>query len=96
MLNWMTKEKNIIFAVGAVTGAVLCSVLKTKKVRKFAVKTLAKGMMLKDNVSEEVCNIREEADDICNEAKAMAKNACECDEGCECGEDCECESAKNE
>ncbi len=90
MLNWITKEKNIIFAVGAITGAVLCTVLKTKSVRKFAVKSLAKGMMLKDNVSEEVNNIREEADDICSEARAMAK--CDCD--CDC--DGECDPEKSE
>ncbi len=84
MLYWMSKEKNIIFAAGAVAGVVLFNVLKAKPVRKLAVNALAKGMMLKDSVSEEVNNIREEADDLCSEAKTAAQ--CSCDGACETSE----------
>ncbi len=77
MLNRITKEKNIIFAVGALAGAALITFLRTKTARELAVKGLAKGITAKDCIIEEVANIREEADDICNEAKAAAKTDCE-------------------
>ncbi len=82
MLRWMTKEKNLIFVAGAATGLAVLGLLKTKKARKLAVKGVANGIMLKDRVLEGVSNIREEAGDICEQAKAMAKS--ECEETCEC------------
>ncbi len=77
MINRVSKETGIIFAIGAVAGAALLTFLKTKSARDLAVKGLAKGMMVKDCVIEEVANIREEADDICNEAKSVAKADCD-------------------
>ncbi len=76
-MQWMNKEKNIVFAIGAVAGAALITFLRTKSARDLAVKGLAKGITVKDCIVEEVANIREEADDICNEAKAVAKSDCE-------------------
>lgn len=72
MSDLLKKENLIIFAGGIVTGLVGRKVVKTDKVRKTIVKTLAQGMMAKDCVMEEYTNIREEADDICAEAKAIA------------------------
>ncbi len=77
MFNNIRKEHKIIFAVGAVAGAALISFLRTKSARELAVKGLANGIIAKDNIIEEITNIREEADDICNEAKAVAKADCE-------------------
>ena len=57
--------------------------LKTKKARDLAVKGLAQGIMVKDCVIENAMNIREEAEDICNEAKAVAKETCDCECGCD-------------
>ncbi|MFI3209086.1 MAG: DUF6110 family protein [Eubacteriales bacterium] len=72
MSDFFKKENLIIFAGGIVTGIVGLKVAKNEKTRKVIVKTLAQGMMTKDCVVEEYTNIREEADDICAEAKALA------------------------
>ncbi len=72
MSDLFKKDNLLIFVGGIVTGIVGLKVVKTKKVRDAAVKTLAQGMMTKDCVVEEYTNIREEAEDICAEAKALA------------------------
>ncbi len=84
MLRWITKERKWIFAAGAATGIAILSFVKTKNARTFAVKGVANGIMLKDKVLETVANIKEEADDICAEAKASAKSECTCGEDCNC------------
>lgn len=73
MFDFGKKDNIIIFTVGIVSGLVGLKVGKSKKMRELVVKTLAKGMMVKDSVVEEYTNIREEADDICEEAKSLAK-----------------------
>ncbi len=104
MLQWITKERKWIFAAGAATGLALLSLLKTKKARDIAVKSVAGGIMLKDKFLETAANIKEEADDICAEAKVAAKGSCSCGGGCGCeesscgcgegscgcGDDCKC------
>ncbi|MFI3173248.1 MAG: DUF6110 family protein [Eubacteriales bacterium] len=72
MSDLFKKENLIIFAGGIVTGIVGLKVAKTEKARTTVVKALAQGMMTKDCVVEEYTNIREEAEDICAEAKALA------------------------
>ncbi len=72
MNDLFKKENLIIFAGGIVTGLVGLKVVKTDKARKTVVKTIAQGMMAKDCAVEEYTNIREEAEDICAEAKAIA------------------------
>lgn len=72
-MNDIFKRDNLlIFAGGIVTGLVGIKVVKCDKTRSTIVKALAKGMMAKDTVMEECTNIREEADDICAEARALA------------------------
>ncbi len=95
MLHFITKQHKIIFAAGAATGVAILGLLKTKKVRDMAVKSVAGTIMLKDKVLETACNIKEEADDIVCEARAVALKGCSCedsceDEACDCGDDCEC------
>ncbi len=82
-----TKERNLIFAAGAVVGVATLSLLKTKKARALAVKGVAGSMMLKDKVLETANNIKEEADDICAEAKAACKDECACGDACDCTQD---------
>lgn len=72
MSDLFKKDNLIIFAGGIITGLIGLKVAKTDKVRTAVVKTLAKGMMAKDCAVEEYTNIREEAEDICAEAKAIA------------------------
>ncbi len=79
MLKFITKQHKLIFAAGAATGVAVLGFLKTKKARELAVKGVASGIMLKDKVLENVANIREEAEDICSEAKTVAKADCECE-----------------
>ncbi|MFI3236430.1 MAG: DUF6110 family protein [Lachnospiraceae bacterium] len=66
------KDNLLIFAGGIITGILGLKLVKTEKARSTAVKTLAQGMMYKDSLVEEYTNIREEAEDICAEAKALA------------------------
>ncbi len=65
-MNW-DKHTRTVFVVGAAVGAL-------------AVQGLAKGIMLKDRIVEEVSDIREKAEDICADAKAAAQGACESDD----------------
>ena len=83
MFKVLTKERKTIFVAGAATGLAVWSFLKTKTARKIAVKGVANGIMLKDKIMENVANIREEADDICAEAKQVAKQSCD-EEVCQC------------
>ena len=77
-------------ALGAVIGAAVVTLVKTPKARELAVQGLAKGMMAKDCVMETVTNIQDEAEDICAEARAVAKENSDCDCGC----DCSCDEAE--
>ncbi len=90
MLDFITKQHKLIFAAGIATGVAVLGLLKTKKAREVAVKSVAGGIMLKDKVLETAANIKEEADDICAEAKAAAKKDCVCGDDCGCGDDCDC------
>lgn len=74
MFNPFKKFETTVFVVGAVAGAVGLQVLKSKKVRDFAVSTIAKGISVKDAFSEEVANLKEEAADMCAEAKKKAQD----------------------
>ncbi len=87
MLNWVTKERKWIFVAGAAIGAAVVGLVSTKKAREMAVKGVASSIMLKDKVLETAANIKEEADDICAEAKVAAKSECDCGEGCDCSEE---------
>lgn len=72
MYDIFKRDHLLIFAGGLVTGLVGLKIAKNKKTRSAVVKTVAKGMMAKDCVMEEYTNIREEAEDICAEAREIA------------------------
>ncbi len=72
MLHFFGMGKAAIFATGAVAGVVGTSVLKSKTARKVAVKGLAKGMLVANSVKVGLTNLKEEAEDICAEAKEEA------------------------
>ncbi len=95
MLKFVSKQHKLIFAAGAATGFAVLGFLKTKKARELAVKGVAGGIMLKEKVLETAANIKEEADDICAEAKATARKACSCSDGCDCGDNCNCDDECN-
>ncbi|MFI3228354.1 MAG: DUF6110 family protein [Clostridia bacterium] len=82
--DFFRKECGILFVVGAACGIAGLKIAKTDKARKLAVKTIAQGMMIKDNTMEGVTNLREEAEEICAEARAVAKASSECNCDCKC------------
>ncbi len=86
MYDWMKKDCNICLAIGLGLGVVVPRILKAKKTRVFAVQTMAKGLILKDKVKEQVANLKDEAMDIYEDAKAESVQTCDCD-CCDC--DCE-------
>lgn len=73
MIHILAGFKATTFVAGAVVGAVAVPVLKSAPVRNATVAVLSKGMQIKDKVEEQLCNIREEAEDLCSEAKEKAK-----------------------
>lgn len=76
------------FAAGIATAIVGGKILKSQCVRKAVVKTMAKGMMLKDEASAAVQKIKEESQDIYEEAvieKAKASEAKFAKEAAEAG-----------
>ncbi len=82
MFNRISNHTKWTFAAGAAAGLVALGFVKTKCAHKLAVKGVAGSMMLKDKVLETAANIKEEADDICAEAKETAKSG-----GCGCSEE---------
>lgn len=78
MKNYFDKECRVVFGIGTAVGMGALAFLKTKKARELAVKGVAGSMLLKDKVMENVANIKEEAEDICAEAKLMAQADCIC------------------
>ncbi len=90
MFNFITKQHKLIFVAGAAVGVAVLGFLKTKTARELAVKSVAGSIMFKDKVLETAANIKEEADDIVCEAKAVASQECSCDDNCDCGDDCAC------
>lgn len=74
MYDFLTSKRAISFYSGILVTIIGGKLLKTDTVRKMTVNTVAKGIMIKDSVLEEYNNIKDEAEDICNEAKEVAKN----------------------
>lgn len=72
-MNYFKKENGLLFLGGAITGIFALQFLKSKTFHDLAVNTVAQGISLKDSATEEYINIKEEAEDICAEAKTVAK-----------------------
>lgn len=72
MFQFIAGAHVAYFAAGAVTAFVGEKALKSKGARKLAVAGLAKGILVKEAVSETLCNIREDAADLCAEAREAA------------------------
>lgn len=75
--NFFKKENGILFVAGIVTGIAGLKIAKTEKTRRFAVNSIAQGIMIKDSTMETIANLREEAEDICAEAREAAKTKSE-------------------
>lgn len=59
----------LCFVAGAVAVPVAKKVLKSEKTRKTCVSGLAKGMKLYQDAQETFRNVKEDAEDLCYEAK---------------------------
>lgn len=65
--------KNLIYFLGGVAAAVLTkSVACSPKTRKLCVNALAKGILTKEKVNSQIATIKQDAEDLCAEARAEA------------------------
>ena len=94
-MNW---GKIAIFAGGVLLGTAGVKVLGSKDAKKVYAHTTAAALRVKDTVMQTVTNIRENADDVLADAKAIneartaaseeiVEDACCCGESCCCGEE---------
>ena len=67
------------FAAGVTAAIVGKNVLKSPKTREVFVSGIAKGMQLRDDARETLKNMREDAEDLCYEAKSKMNKAEEAD-----------------
>jgi uncharacterized protein YbjQ (UPF0145 family) len=72
MLNFLKNEKVLCTLGGAAAIIIGNAVLKSKKTRQFAVSGLAKGMKLQNDAKEAFQNMKDEAQDLCCDAKIEA------------------------
>ena len=72
MLNLFKHEKIICALGGAAAVIIGKKVITSKKTRQLAVTGLAKGMKLTHDAKEAFQNMKDEAADICYDAKAEA------------------------
>lgn len=72
MLDCFKNEKFLSALAGAAAVIVGKKILKSPKTRELAVKGLAQGMKLKHDAEETFQNMKDEAADLCNDAKTEA------------------------
>lgn len=69
----MGYGKLIAFAGGAVATGVVSALSKQPKVREAAVNCVAKGMQIKADADEALQGIKDDAEDVCADARFEAK-----------------------
>lgn len=72
MANGIKNEKTLFFLGGMAVVALGKKLLKSQKTRELCVNTLAQGMKLQKEAKVALQNLKEEAEDICYEAKQEA------------------------
>ena len=71
--EWITKNTKLVcFAAGAVAAAAGGAIARSKKAHDICVAGVAKGMQIRDCAKEKLRTIKDEAEDICFEAKQKA------------------------
>lgn len=68
--DFLKDCKFICFTAGIAAAVVGKKIAKSPKTRELCVNGLAKGMQFKDDAREALKNMKEDAEDICFEAKA--------------------------
>ena len=72
-MNNILKNEKLLYAVaGAVTVIIGKKIITSKKARQLTVSGLAKGMKLQNDAKEAFQNMKDEAADICYDAKTEA------------------------
>ena len=71
-IKCLKNEKLICFIGGIATATLGVKALKSKKTREVCVKGLAKGMKLQKDAQEAFQNMKEDAEDVCFDAKRQA------------------------
>lgn len=72
-MKYVDKEHLIPFALGIGAAILGAKALKSNCVRKAAVNTVAKALVIRDEAAKTVAKMREEAEDIYAEAKEHKK-----------------------
>lgn len=73
--DFLKSNKFLFFVGGAATAVVGTKALKSKTAREICVKGLAKGMKLQQDAKVALQNMKEEAEDICYDAKKEVEEA---------------------
>ena len=73
MFGFLRNEKFWLVAAGVAGTIVGGKILKSPTTRKLAVQGLAKGMMIQGDAKEALQNMKDEAEDICYEARQEAE-----------------------
>lgn len=81
-MKWenLKDSKWVIAAAGAAAVPVIKKIVTSDTTRKFCVSGLAKGMKLYQDAQETVQNIRDDAEDLCYEAKCSLEDEEETEE----------------
>ena len=73
MFERCKNPKYLCFVGGAAAAVVGYKVLKSQKARQLCVAGMAKGMKLQQDAQVALQNMKEDAQDLCHEAKAKAQ-----------------------
>jgi len=71
-LKCLKNEKFLYFAGGVAAATLGVKTFKSDKARDLCVKGLAKGMKLQKDAQEAFQNVKEDATDLCHDAKQQA------------------------
>lgn len=74
ILDYLKNEKLLCFVGGVLAATYGVKALKSDKTRKACVNGLAKCMQLQSEAKETFQNMKDEAEDICYDAKQQADN----------------------
>ena len=77
IIDCLKNEKFLCFAGGILAATYGVKALKSDKTRKVCVNALAKGMTLQNEAREAFKNMKDEAEDICCDARRKASEASE-------------------
>lgn len=72
-LKCLKNEKLLYFIGGVVAATLGVKAVKSATAREVCVKGLAKGMRLQQDAQETLQNMKEDAADLCHDAKQQAK-----------------------